>query len=91
MPPTDRDTIDALRTIAGALDVSCAYWRSGRFWFLVSERWSLSVSPDSAGRFRLAACYGTTEAATLWASAHDRRRLADLALSLRAETDALTA
>lgn len=87
--PTDRQTVEALRTVAGALDATCAYWHEGRFWFPVADTWALAVSPDDAGRFRLSACYGTEIAATLWATADDARRLADLARSLKAEAESL--
>jgi hypothetical protein len=91
MPPRDRDTITALRLVARALGAECAYWLDGRFWFPLSDSWALALSPDSAGRFRLAACYGRTEVATLWSLAGDWGRLADLAHDLLAETTALTA
>lgn len=87
--PTDRDTITALRLVGRALGVSAAYWREGAFWFVLSDEWAMRLSPDDAGRFRLSACYGRTEVATLWARAGDRRRLALLAHDLRAEIDAL--
>jgi hypothetical protein len=84
--PIDRDTIAALRLVARVLDMPAAYWADGRFWFpLGDDAWSLSLSPDSAGRFRLGAHYGTTEVGSLWARANDPRRLADLAGGLRQE------
>ena len=89
--PTDRDTIRALRLVARALDVECAWHRRGVFYFPLSPRFSLAVSPDSAGRFRLSACYGTTETATVWTLAGDRHRLVALAQSLREEVEALSA
>jgi hypothetical protein len=89
--PTDRQTVAALRTVADALGETCAYAYDGRFWFVVSDVWSLTLSPDDAGRFRLDACYGRTRVASLWCRAEDHRRLADLAVGLRVETDALTA
>lgn len=88
--PHDRDVITALRVVAGALDTDCAYWHDGRFWFLVSPVWTLTVFPDSAGRFRIGACYGQTEVASLWVLPGDWDRLADMAQSLRRETKALT-
>lgn len=89
--PTDRQTVEALRTVGAALGATCAYAYDGAFWFVVSDVWSLTVSPDDAGRFRLDACYGRTIVASLWCRAEDHRRLADLAVGLRADTDALTA
>lgn len=89
--PTDRETVTALRLIARALEQECAYAEDGRFWFPLSDTWALAVSAEAGGRFRLSACYGQTEVCTLWALAHDRRRLADMAQGLRAEVHALRA
>lgn len=87
--PTDRQTLDALRTVARALDAQCASVVGGTYYFVVGQKWALAVRPDDAGRFRLAACYGLTPAATMWATADDRSRLADLAREFKAEIQAL--
>lgn len=87
--PTDAQTIRALRTVARALDLQCASVVGGTYFFVVSDEWALSVRPDDAGRFRVGACYGSTEVATLWAVADDRLRLADLAGGFKAEIEAL--
>jgi hypothetical protein len=87
--PSDRDTISALRTVGRALGLDAAYWRDGAFWYVLSDSWALRLSPDSAGRFRLGACYGRTEVATLWALPGDLRRLALMARDLQAEVEAL--
>jgi hypothetical protein len=84
--PTDRQTVAALRVVGAALGQSAAYWHEGRFWFPLSETWALAISPDSAGRFRMEACYGTTEVARLWVLPGDRGRMARLAASLKVET-----
>lgn len=84
--PTDRDTITALRVVGRALGQGAAYWRDGRFYFVLSDTWALAISPDSAGRFRVTACHGTRDRATLWVLRSDWRRLAVLARSLGRET-----
>jgi hypothetical protein len=89
--PTDRDTITALRVVGRALGTDAAYQHDGGFHFILSGGWSLRLSPDDAGRFRLSACYGATRVATLWALARDRDRLADLALAARQEIADLAA
>lgn len=89
--PADRATITALRIVAERTGSSCAYAKGGKFYFPVDEDWALALSPDSAGRFRLGACYRGTEVATLWALQGDRRRLADLASTFLVETTALAA
>lgn len=90
-PPTDRHTVAALRVVACVLGAGAAFYRDGSFYFDVGDGWLLRLAPDSAGRFRLAACYGATEVDRLWALAEDRRRLADLARGLRTEIAALVA
>lgn len=88
--PNIRQTIAALRVVGRALGATCAYAYDGAFWFEVSDVWSLTISPDSAGRFRVDACYGRTRVSSLWCRAGDHRRLAELAVGLRTQTDALT-
>ena len=85
-PPTDADLVGALVAVARALDAPCSRQLDGRFYFVLGDTWALSISPDSAGRFRLGACYGQTEVATMWCRVGDRRHLADLALSIAHET-----
>jgi hypothetical protein len=90
MRPLDRDTITALRLVGRVLGTPTTYQLDGRFHFPLGGGWSLALSPDDAGRFRLGAFYGRTEVATLWCLEGDRRRLADLALGLRSEVAGLT-
>lgn len=87
--PTDRQLIEALRTVRHALDGEQCWHLDGRFYFRVDGPWLLSVSSESAGRFRVDACYGLTPVATMWALAWDRDRLAGLASAARAEVAAL--
>jgi hypothetical protein len=82
LAPRDRDTIAALIVVARRLGAPCAYWAEGRFWFPLSEGWALAISPDSAGRFRLAACADGREVATMWSRSGDWHRLADLVPTL---------
>jgi hypothetical protein len=77
--------------VARTLDASCAYQRGGRFYFPLSDRWALAISPDDAGRFRIGAFYGSAEVATMWSRSEDWHRLADLVLALRTEIGALSA
>jgi hypothetical protein len=78
--PTDRDTITALRVVGRALGTDAAYQHDGGFHFILSGGWSLRLSPDDAGRFRLS-----------WSLARDRDRLAVLALAARQEIADLAA
>lgn len=90
-PPTRLQTLTALRVLARETGTACAFQRSGRFYFELGDGWLVGLSPDSAGRFRVAACYGATEVATLWATAGDLGRLAALVRDLRADVAALAA
>lgn len=89
--PTARETVAALRTIARLLGLDCAYARGGAFYFDLGGGWALGLFPDDAGRFRITALYGSTEVGRLWARSGDWGRLADLALGLRREIEALDA
>lgn len=90
-PPTSLDTVVALRVVARELRSDCAWSRNGAFMFDLGGGWALRVSPDDAARFRLSACYGAAEVATLWSRAGDLGRLAALARDLRADVAALAA
>lgn len=87
--PDTRSLIDALRLVGGALGTDVAYVYEGRFHFRLDSRWSVALSSESAGRFRLDACYGGRILATMWCLADDEDRLAALALSARREVEAL--
>ncbi len=76
-------------SVARALDLQCASVVRGAYYFIVTDEWVLSVRPDDAGRFRVGACYGSTEVATLWSSADDQDRLLALAQQFKAEIQAL--
>lgn len=89
--PADRETVAVLQIVALCMGATCSYALGGRFHFAVDDRWSLAVSPDDAGRFRLQACYGGRSVATMWCLGVDRDRLADLVAGFLAEVQALTA
>lgn len=89
--PLDRHTIAALRVVGRVLGSGAAWQSGGRFYFEMGSGWLLCVSPDSADRFRLSACYGLTEVDTLWCIAGDLGRLADLVAGLRTEIAAFAA
>lgn len=88
--PTDRDTIAALRFVGECMGTGTTWQHAGRFYFPVDDRWSLAVSPHSAGRFRVEACFGGRPVATMYSLGMNRDRLADLVAAFRAEVEALT-
>jgi len=89
--PTDRQTIAVLRHVGAALGTTSAYVHRGQFHFRLDARWSLAISPEDAGRFRVAVFRDGRERAILWCLAGDLDRIADLALAAQAEVLALTA
>lgn len=89
--PNIAKTIKALRLTGRILGRDVAFQANGRFYFEVGGPYLLALSPDSAGRFRLAACYGSREVGTMWCRSEDTDRLADLVRSLRADVAALAA
>lgn len=85
------DMLAAKRLTAHILGVPEAFEYQGGTFFELGGGWLLRLSPDSAGRLRVGACYGATEVATLWALAWDHGRLAALVRGLRAEVATLVA
>lgn len=92
MRPTIRALASAIWLIGQLLDVDHAdYCFEGRFSFALADEWSLVISADDAGRFRLDACHRSRVRATIWCLAEDRARLTDLVLGIRQEAAALAA
>lgn len=89
--PTDRETIAALRHVGQVLGTTTAFVHEGSFHFRLDSRWSLAISPEDAGRFRVSIFRDARERAIVWSLAGDRDRLADLALAAQAEVLALAA
>ena len=92
MKPSTAETVSALKFVAQLLGVTEAdYCLQGRFRFQIGGGWSLAISADDAGRFRLDACHRSRARATMWCLAADRTRLRALVLAARDEAIALTA
>ncbi len=92
MRPTLRELASALVLVADLLGADRAdYCFDGRFRFELDGGWSLVISADDAGRFRVEACLRSRVRATLWCPAGDRRRLEALILSAAREAAALAA
>lgn len=87
-----RQLASALHCAGALLEVERAdYCFEGRFRFDLGDGWSLVISADDAGRFRLDACHLSRVRATLWTLAEDRARLRALVLSARHEVAAIAA
>lgn len=89
--PTTAQTVAALQVVGDEIGTPVAFYWAGSFFFKLDDGWNLAIREDSAGRFRLAACTGLREAATMWTFAHDHLRLRDLVRGLRLEIAALAA
>lgn len=68
---------------------SASYCFEGRIAVPLEAGWSLAISPDDAGRFRVEACRSGRVRATMWARVGDDARLAELALAASLEAAAL--
>jgi hypothetical protein len=90
-PPTQLDMLTATQLAARVLDTRVAFEVGDTTYFELGDGWLLGLRPDSARRVRVLACYGTTEVASLWASARDHGRLAALVRGLRDEVTAYVA
>lgn len=92
MKPTTRELGSALALASELLGATRAdYCFEGRFRFRLGGGWSLVISADDAGRFRLQACYRSRVRRTLWCLADDRVRLAGLVVAAQQEAAALAA
>jgi hypothetical protein len=92
MRPSLRQLANALGRVVTRLETPTAdYCFEGRFRFALDNGWSLVLSPDDAGRFRLDACLRSRVRATMWCAADDHERLDALVLAARDEAAALVA
>lgn len=79
-------TLDALDTIAGILGANvCWLFRGGYHFRLPLDGWTLALTPESADRFRVEACYRTRPRSTVWVLAPDVARLACVAREIADE------
>lgn len=71
-----------LRHVAGLLDVDRCFLYRRSYHFSLGEGWSISITPESAGRFRVDACKWSRPVLRYWTLAQDEDRLAGLVLDL---------
>lgn len=86
-PPAPDRIRRALERVGELLDVDVAWLYQRRFHFALGDGWTIALSAESAGRFRVEACRWTRPAATLWSRAADEDRLDALVLALAAEIE----
>lgn len=81
LPSTD-ELDEALTSVAATLDRWMAYYVEGAFHFPLGGGWTIAVSAESAGRFKIDACHRTVPRSTMWVLAQDHARLASVAKRL---------
>jgi hypothetical protein len=81
--PSPADTFAALQCIAGELGMHTCWLYQRRWHFSVGEGWTIALSPDSGGRFRIDTCRYTRTMASLWVLAEHRDRLAGVVRTRR--------
>lgn len=87
MSPTGAETYEALLLIASVLGMHSCWLYRRRYHFTVGEGWTIALSPDSAGRFRLDTCRHTRIESSLWVLGDDHASLACVAAALRDQLD----
>lgn len=88
-PPSAAEMATALQTLRDVLGRDYCYLHHGRFHFKLSGDWSLALSADSAGRFRVETCYLAVPRGSLWAFAPDHGRLVAVAREASCKASAL--
>jgi hypothetical protein len=79
----ERDVQAALEAVAVVLGVdSCWYYR-GDFHFCLGEEWTVSLSPETAGRLRIETWRRLRLRDRRWARVDDRARLMELVRDAR--------
>lgn len=83
--PSDAAIFQTLLRVAALLGERYAYFHAGSYHFALDDEWSIAVSPESAGRFRVEGCRFAVPLDTLWALADDVERLAGLVVGMKDE------
>lgn len=85
----DSELGDALRFVGGLLGEKVCWFYRGSFHFTVNGDYTVSITPESAGRLRVSSCFLTIPRDTKWTTATDRARLALLVREAAAEQTAV--
>lgn len=81
--PTGAETYAALQRIACVFGMHTCWLYRGRYHFTVGAGWTIALSPDSAGRFRVDTCRHTRTVSSLWVLGVDHASLAGVVFALR--------
>lgn len=92
MRPSAAEIVSTIKFVGELLDTrKVEYCFEGRFRFRLDNHWSIMLSPDTAGRFRLDACHSSGRSRSMWTASADRGRLRALVLAARDEAAVLIA
>lgn len=90
--PSDARVFQALVAVSAELGERYAYWHQGAYHFPTEvDGWTIALTPESADRFRIDACFFGAPATTLWTFSDDLARLAAVVVGLAREVRALSA
>lgn len=81
-PPAVDRIESTLQLVGELLDVDRVYLHRGHYHYPLGAGWSISITPDSAGRFRVACCSWSRPVLRYWTHARDTDRLAGLVREL---------
>jgi hypothetical protein len=76
--PSPAETLSALQCIADVLGMHTCWLYRCRWHFSVGAGFTIALSPDSAGRFRIDTCRRTRTVSSLWVLPEDRDSLAGI-------------
>lgn len=85
--PSKTATYAAAVAVASALNERIAFVYRDAYHFKLGDGWTLALSSEDAGRFRLDACRWTDPVSSLWALSDDHERLAALAIDMAREIE----
>jgi hypothetical protein len=77
--PSPAETFAALQCIADVLGLHTCWLYLRRWHFSVGAGWTIALSADSTGRFRLDTCHLIRTVSTVWVLPADRSSLGEIA------------
>jgi hypothetical protein len=81
-PPAVDRIESTLQLVGELLDVERCFAYRGHYHFPLGAGWSIAITPDSAGRFRVARCSWSRPVVRYWTHARDEDRLEELVRAL---------
>jgi hypothetical protein len=82
-PRVEKEIEDALQVVADELEVTMCWYYRGDFHFRLSGDWTVSITPESAGRLRVETWMELLPRDRKWARSGDSNRLRHLVRNAR--------